>query len=149
MKTKYAIFKHLTEEEQSRLIEQSILQEFQPESVVIKEGEKVNGIFIVISGTCRVEKESAAGFKLELARLDRGEVFGEVAFIDQLPASATVTADTPCKIRTINFNTVAKLLQTNPDVFGRFYHSLAVILAGRLRQVGDLFSDAHKRYVSW
>lgn len=149
MKGRDFIFKHLSEEEQETLFNQGILEKFEPEAVIIKEGEKVNGISVIVAGMVRVEKESAAGFKLELARLQRGEIFGEVAFIDQLPASATVTAEQPTRIRSINFHTVEKLLETNPDVFGRFYQSVAVILAGRLRQVGDLFSDAHKRYVSW
>lgn len=68
-----------------------------------------------------------------LALLEAGEFFGEMSFIDGAPTSARVIADVPTRLRLIDEATVNALIGKDSGFAGRFYRSIAAILAERLR----------------
>jgi len=58
--------------------------------VLIRQGEPVEDLFLVLHGSFRVWDERA---ERELARLTSGEIVGEMSFVDANPPSATVAAN--------------------------------------------------------
>lgn len=56
--------------------------------VVFREGDPGKGLFIVLAGAVAITRSGPQGER-ELVRLGPGEVFGELALIDDLPRSAT------------------------------------------------------------
>lgn len=105
--------------------------------VLIREGEPTDALYVVLRGTLAVCVEAMGGE--EIARLSRGEVVGEMSFIDTRPPSATVKALEDSVVWSIpRMKLAAKLLQ---DVeFGcHFYHSIAVFLSDRLRDTVSRF----------
>ena len=66
--------------------------------VIFEEGQTGNGMFIVAEGKVEVLKNLESGNPQQLAVLGKGEVFGEMALLDELPRSASVRAreDTTC-----------------------------------------------------
>jgi CRP-like cAMP-binding protein len=54
---------------------------------VVREGEIGDALYVLLTGAARVERAGR-----ELARLARGECFGEMAVLDREPRSATVIA---------------------------------------------------------
>lgn len=65
--------------------------------VVFEEGYPADGVYLICSGKVKVVKYRA-GKEILLATLGEGSIFGEMAFIDSRPRSATVIAieDTWC-----------------------------------------------------
>jgi CRP-like cAMP-binding protein len=72
-----------------KVLEQVRVHRLDPETLIIKEGEKGNAIFAVADGVVRVTKE-VAGQVLELATLPSGSFFGEMAMLTGAPRRASV-----------------------------------------------------------
>ena len=73
-------------------------------------------------------------FSLEIAQLGAGELFGDMGFIEGLPASASIIAQEPTTVEIIDPEHVRHLIKMDPGFYGRFYQSLAKILSRRLRE---------------
>ncbi|MCP4041985.1 MAG: cyclic nucleotide-binding domain-containing protein [Gammaproteobacteria bacterium] len=142
------IFRFISDQEEQTLMEKSGISKFNPEEVIIREGETHNAIFIIRKGVVRVEKDSS-GFSLELSRLKTGQIFGEMSFVEEVPASATIVADNEVEVCIINGTLMEPILETDPKFFGRFYQSLAGILSHRLRLTSDLFISGELPEDEW
>ncbi len=142
------IFRFLTEKEEVALLQKGGVSRFAPEAVIVREGDGHGAIYVVRKGEVRVEKGSM-GFPLELARLGPGEIFGEMSFIDGSPASANIVADDFVECFVIDQMLMKPLLKSYPSIYGRFYQSLAAILAVRLRETSALVNADESEIPSW
>lgn len=135
------IFQFLTSEEEQKLLQESGVQHFAAEEQILHEGDSHNAIYVIKTGTARVEIESS-GFQLEIARLAQGQIFGEMSFLEGSPASASIVADKDgLDVYAISGEQVDSLLAKDPGFFGRFYKSLADILSKRLRDTNVLMKE--------
>jgi CRP-like cAMP-binding protein len=94
--------------------------------VLIRQGELGDDLMVIVSGTVTVERDGA-----KINSLKPGEFFGEIALIDRGPRTATVTADTPCRLLVINHRDFHALMDEFPDVAAE----VLVALAHRLRSL--------------
>ena len=69
------------------------LLRFEPGEVIIRENDTGDSAYLIEDGVVEVSREADGG-RVVLAELGRGEIFGEMGMIDDLPRSATVTART-------------------------------------------------------
>ena len=99
--------------------------------VLIREGEPVNAVYILLDGLVEVSGSGLSGGPP--IRLGCGEVVGEMSFIDARPPSATVTAVENSVVLAIPRPALAAHLERDPEFAARFYRSLAVLLSHRLR----------------
>lgn len=91
---------------------------------LVREGEVGREFFVLLSGEVSVV---VAGD--EVARLQQGQWFGELAIIDPAPRDATVTAVTDCELLVIDSRRFRPLLEEVPVLA----HKIMVSLARRLR----------------
>ena len=99
---------------------------------LLQEGVHRRALMIVRSGTVRVER-STRGRALVLSQLGAGEVLGEIGFVEDRPASASVVAEEACVVDVIEGDALQSLIAAEPGFAARFYHSLAIALARRTR----------------
>jgi len=100
---------------------------------IVKQGEAASEMFVVIEG----EAEIRLGNKtLETVR--PGEIFGEMALIDEQPRAAGVIAMTPLKVAAIDKDRFAYLLRNHPF----FAIEVMKAMVGRLRKI-DAELDSH------
>ena len=78
--------------ETSREIFQKLGREFGDSEVIFREGDEGSCLYIILSGAVSITKKGDDGTPLELARLEEGEILGEMSHFDELPRSATATA---------------------------------------------------------
>jgi CRP/FNR family cyclic AMP-dependent transcriptional regulator len=113
---------------------------FAPDAVLIREGQPIDSLFIVLEGLLSVTDRDLGN--AETARLGSGEIVGEISFVDGRPPSATVRAVQ----RTIALKVGKPLLQRKIDVdqgfAARFYRALAMFLSDRLRTATHDSPDA-------
>ena len=94
---------------------------YSPGSVLISQGEKGLGLFILTKGTVRITRaNSPDGAEEVLGTAGAGDVIGEMALLDDMPRSATVTAVdevTVLKLPLWEFRRFLRhSLQNDPDV---------------------------------
>ena len=64
---------------------------FQDGQVIFKEGSNGDWIYVVEEGEVEISK-NVSGQKMVIETLKEGDIFGELAYIDKTPRSATATA---------------------------------------------------------
>jgi len=66
---------------------------YSPGAVLIAQGEKGAGLFIISKGTVRITRKNGSdGAEQVLGTAGTADILGEMALLDDLPRSATVTA---------------------------------------------------------
>lgn len=87
-----SLFSHLRQEELQRLANQSRYCSFKFGDVIIREGERDDCLYILISGKVKVFKSYGTKKEKRLRTMEPPAYFGEIALIDDLVRSATVVA---------------------------------------------------------
>jgi len=101
---------------------------------LIEAGHSPDAVSLLLSGELGVY----AGER-EIARLDEGEIVGELSFLDSRPPYATVRAVAPSVVLAVAHSAMATRFERDIGFATRFYRSLGVFLASRLRDtVGQL-----------
>jgi len=112
---------------------QVIVKTYKPGEMVFEEGSRGRELFIVQEGKVGVYKVTPDG-EVELARIDKGAVIGEMSLLDNMPRSATVKAVDATKLMVINELTFQTALKAVPV----WLTSIIKIVVSRLR-------DANRR----
>src|SRR3954454_5076061 len=86
------VFADLDPEDLQRVAEVAVPRSFEAEHVVFREGDDSDTCYIVRSGHARAVRSHADGRMITLARFGPGDIFGELAMIDDERRSATVEA---------------------------------------------------------
>ncbi len=97
--------------------------------VLIREGRTHSELFILSSGAASVTIDGN-----EVAALQPGSVFGELAMFERVPATATVTTTEASTLTLIPYNRTDQILDENPA----FVRGIAGQLAARLRATDEL-----------
>lgn len=111
-----------------------------PNVRIFNEADVCDSAYVIEQGTVEVSV-NREGRKIVLGRRGAGEVFGEMAIIDEQPRSATVTTLEPCQLIRIT----RKQLQTrihHADPILRMYR--AIILERFRATLGDLRAIDHR-----
>jgi CRP-like cAMP-binding protein len=99
-----------------------------PFEPIITEGGHGQDMFVVAAGKLKVVK-SGGGADEELATLEPGDSFGEIALLDSGPRSASVVAITASTLLRFERRNLVKI----PDVSRKLYRNIATMIASRLR----------------
>jgi len=126
------LLRYITDEDEARLLAGAQRRSFADGEVILREGERSHSLFIVRGGGARVER-SHGEFTVEISSLGEGELFGEMGFVEDFAASASVVADGACEVQVVEEAHVHGLAQSDPGFAGRFYRSVAEVLSRRLR----------------
>jgi len=127
-------FPDLLPEERQQLREQAQILTFKTGEGVIQQGNVVDNLMIIRSGQLRVTQSYLDNLSAEFAGpLGPGDVLGEMSFVDGQKTSATLVADGDVEILALPRAAIDALAAADPAFTGRFYRSLFLDLARRLR----------------
>lgn len=104
-------------------------ERYQPEEVIITQGEMGDRLYIIDRGQVDVLAADPAGGQRLLAILKQGEHFGEMALLYDMPRTATVRARTPVQLYSLNKADFQELLTRDP----RLHEVLERTIAERQR----------------
>lgn len=99
-------------------------EEYEKDTLIFKEGEFGDCMFIIHEGEVRIHKENVT-----LAFLNEKEVFGELALLDPEVRSASATASKSCILFRIDQEPLYEVIENRPEVARGFIK----ILCKRLR----------------
>jgi CRP-like cAMP-binding protein/SAM-dependent methyltransferase len=123
----------LTDGDWQLMTERATLRPLEKDAVALAEGAQSRNLYFVQAGYMRVVR-AFHGIPLTVTRLGPGEVFGEMSFLERVPAAASIVADSAAEILVLPEAEVESLLNSVPGLAQRLYQSLAVTLSRRLRR---------------
>lgn len=126
----------LTRQDLDLLFEKATIAKYRKGDVILEKGTQQRVIYVIKKGTVRVE--TAPG--VEIGRRGEGAVFGEMSFLDNQGASASIVAHDSVDVYVLNEAHVNALLISVPGLATRFYQTLAITLAYRLREASELLA---------
>jgi extracellular factor (EF) 3-hydroxypalmitic acid methyl ester biosynthesis protein len=114
---------------------------FEKDQILIREGSAPKTVYILRTGKVRVERMNGGG-RAVLVTLGPGAIFGEMAFIEDALASASVVADGKVEVDSLEVADLKQMFEAFPHFGARFYRSVAVTLSQRLRETSGLLANA-------
>lgn len=134
------IFKDISKEAITKLAYIARFNQYLEGSIVFKEGDPGDCLYIVASGRVEVFTRKDSGNEIKLNSLSVAEVFGEMALLDGLPRSATVKVSEKAILFYINRTDFNLFLMQNPDVALKIIETISRRLRDitiKLRDISD------------
>lgn len=111
------LFRSFDKGDRKMLIEKFKLREAAANEPLLKEGEKPDGLYVVMHGAALVtKKDPKAARVVPLALLREGDVFGEISLLTKSKATATVTAKRKTLVLRLPKEAFDELIFTHPAV---------------------------------
>lgn len=105
---------------------------------ILKTGQLGREMFVILSGEVRV---LAGPEKAEVARLKRGDIFGELAYLSEAPRTADVVTTDETELLVLNQEIVRRIMEKMPAIAAKVLFNLSLILCERVgRSTRDLVS---------
>jgi CRP-like cAMP-binding protein len=113
-------------------------ERFREGSMIFREGERGDKLYIVLDGRVRISKFIPGVGEEALAVLDRGDFFGEMALIDDKPRSADAKAhEQDATVLSIDRATLNEILSMDPHASLQFLNLLCRMISRRLREINE------------
>ncbi len=113
-------------------------ERFPANALIFPEGEHGDSLYVVVEGSVRISRMVPGMGEECLSIIERSEVFGEMALIDEQPRSADARAhDQGCTVLSLNRSLLEEVLGMDPDAGVHFLNLLCRLLCRRLRSMND------------
>ena len=113
-----SFFRYMPIASLAKLIDEASLVSVLPGSLIVKEGELGDAMFIMVHGAARVT-HTIRDQVLPVAIIGPGDYFGEWSVLTGAPRTATVTALSHVELIRVERDTILLFIQNNPDVRDR------------------------------
>lgn len=114
---------------------------YQPEQVLCRQGDMGDAAYIIVDGEASVRIATGGG-DIEVARLSRGDVVGEIAILCDVPRTATVMATERVTTLKITKELFFRLVNEFPQIAIEIMRELAARLERTNAQLRDAVSRA-------
>jgi uncharacterized membrane protein len=158
------LFKHLDEDDRSSLAEVVDRRSLEAGATLFKAGEPGDSLYVVQSGEVELYIKDTAGQKIVLAAVGPGEIFGELALLDQGARTATAVALQQTELLELDRDDLLMLFKKAPDAalgllasMGHMTRKADELLRTRVsRNANEEFAQEHRGlilriadWVSW
>ena len=132
-----SIFSSLNDDEIVELADLAIERTFQPNEFIFWDGDAPDWFYIVAEGNVKVLKHSSSGKDFIIAFFGPGEMFGEVAVLENKAYPASAQAATKTRVVGVKREDFLSFLANRPQVALRIIN----VLGGRLREAQGRLRD--------
>ncbi len=126
---------------------QDMLRSYPQNTMIFSDCQTGTDMFIIQSGSVKITKVVDSE-EITLALLKKGDMFGEMALLDNKPRSANAIAHDDCKVMVVNATNFEQMVTTQPDFISRLSGMLADRVWSMYRQLvnGEL-TDTRERMI--
>jgi CRP/FNR family transcriptional regulator, cyclic AMP receptor protein len=103
---------------------------FENGTTIFNEGDEGQEMYVIIDGSVEIQKSTSASSSKTLITLSNGDIFGEMALIENKKRSASAIAAKKTKLLVLNDHLFETMLGENPD----FARKMIKMLSERLRR---------------
>lgn len=140
-------FAELTPDAIGRALAQMVTRRYPADQVILLENDWGSSVYFILEGWVKIRTYNLEGKEVTLNILGKGELFGEMAPLDEVPRSTDVITLSSTAISRMPAQSFVQLLKSEPLLGIR----LAKLMARRLRQVNRRLrlreSDSQARVV--
>jgi len=119
-----SLFDGLSRKELTQLARVSEDLEVEPGTVLCREDETGHEFFVIVDGKVKITRK-----RKRVAMRGGGDFVGEIALLEDVPRTATVTAETPVRLFVLTRKDFRHLIDTNPRIERKVLRALARRLA--------------------
>lgn len=130
---KVELFSELSPDELATVAGVASTRSVAKDTVVFHGGDAADAVYVISSGKVKIVTTSTDGKEFILTVLGAGQVFGEMALLEEAPRSASVITLTTVELVAIKRDDFHHLLNTSPGIS----RSLLAILSRRLRRANS------------
>jgi len=110
------LFKPFDHQQQMDLLKRFEGHDLEPNTVIIREGDAGQGLFVILLGEVEVLRRDPEGRDKTVAKLGAGEVFGEMSLLGDKPTTATVRSLSRTTIMFLGRDYFRRLVQALPPL---------------------------------
>ena len=136
----------LTPEQSEQILKAMIPVKADAGLVVLKEGDRAQGLIVLLEGTVEVVKN---GGTEALATFTAPTVLGEMSLLTDGPHTASVRAKTACEFSLLTTTQFQRLLRDESLAAYKVIAILAEVLARRLHRMDEKFVEALRHVSEW
>jgi len=132
-----ALFEGLSADERAAIVARARIRTFHAGETVFQMGSPGDQMMALISGSIRISVRFAGGKELLLAIIRPGEVFGELAVLDEKERSADAVAENACTLAILDRRDILSFFERTPSAWPK----LVAVLCQRLRRTNEGFAE--------
>lgn len=110
---------------------------FQGDETIFEENDTGDSLLVILSGKVRITQRAAVSGEETLTVLKKGDFFGEMALLEDLPRSATAIAHSDTFIMEISRERFMRFVEKDPASGVKILITLARSLSARLREADN------------
>ena len=118
----------------SALFEEKV---YNHKDIIFKEDSLGQSMLVIISGEIRITQISDDSTEEALVIIKKGELFGEMGLIEEMPRSATAIAHSDCVLLEINRDKFVDFIDNDPSNGIKILWKLTKTLSSRLRETDN------------
>ncbi|MCP4447910.1 MAG: cyclic nucleotide-binding domain-containing protein [Myxococcales bacterium] len=123
------LFRYLSYKELVGIMNMTETREYLGGELIIGEGDEGDAMFVVLAGSVRLHQGP-----VDLALLEKGQHFGEMALIDRTVRSLSATSEKTCRLIVIGRKEFYSIIKKQPELSVKLLWSFVQELATRLRK---------------
>ena len=138
------LFRGVPESELRALAAKAVIQTFPRNSIVVREGEFAQSLYVILSGKIKVYLRADSGKELVLDLKGPREYFGAMV-LDDGPGPASIITLGPCRFAVISMADFRKFLLSHPEIALRLIKNLVRLARNLNENVRSLMRNVYSR----
>ena len=122
----------LTEGDLKLLEDNGEVVSYKPKQVIVHQQSQCTKLYWIRKGIIQIDFDRLYGSDV-LGYLNEGDMFGEISFMDHANTSATASAVKDAETLEVPREALESLLEQDASLAARFYRTVAMTLARRIR----------------
>jgi signal transduction histidine kinase len=114
--SKLPFFSDLPSDYLTRLVDVGGTEKLKSGKIVFNQGDPPDGLYTIVSGSVKVFLTDQENREVELASLEKGDFFGEMALLDGEPRSASVSCLEDCEFFVLGRSAFLDLMRSFPPL---------------------------------
>jgi NNP family nitrate/nitrite transporter-like MFS transporter len=108
------------------------IEPFPSGHLIFEEGSQGDSFYVILQGNVSIQKQKDNHQRIEVAQLNAGEFFGEMALIDRQSRSASVVTQSNCEVFVLHRKDFFNMLSRSPHMVADVLLSFSVRMRGLL-----------------